>query len=362
MSCYHIIITFTGEIKLNKNFLHDVFDKWFPLFLCLIALVGGISIISSGYMVKEAELRMEASDKAWREDMAKSIAVLSDKLSSLENELSGLETANGDGLSAVRFEAEEYPVKYAFTEESAERFREFVLNVQLPAMKEAYSMSDEEYAETYASTEALTTDGILSSYYMDSVALGIELVDETVSRIGGLDGVYNVQDGKFYADGYLFGTIDDNEIVYSQNSYGVPMEVHFYREGGEKQSLDLKEKIDVIESRIRSVSSQLVSFKEKVDAYQGDASEALSMASNAETSVTELKGKHEELSKNVLSAKNGISQEISAVKTELEEKVSQYDSVIADASRAYDTVMEYGTGLDARITALENFATDVAGF
>ena len=218
---------------MDKEKFKKSFKGCLPYLVAAIAIVALLVAVYAGCMVKSAASEMNAMTEAWRTDMAKSVAMLSSKISAVEKEFDSFRTDFDESIAGATFEVEAYPVKYAFTEQSAEEFKSFVLAEQLPAMKTAYKMSDEGYEQTVTATAELTPEQIMSSYGMDSVALGIELVDETVARIGGLDGVYNVQDGTIYADGYYFGTIDDDKIVYTQNTYGVPMTINFYREEGE---------------------------------------------------------------------------------------------------------------------------------
>lgn len=315
---------------MDKEKFKNAFKECLPYLVAAIAIVALIGAVCVGYMVKTADSEMDATTEAWRTDMAKSIAMLSAKISAVEKEFDGFRTDFDESIAGAKFEVEDYPVKYAFTEQSAEEFKTFVLSEQLPAMKVAYEMTDEEYEQTVASTVELTPEQIMSSYGMDSVALGIELIDETVARIGGLDGVYNVQDGTIYADGYYFGTIDNDKIIYSQNSYGVPLILNFYREGGESQEMSVVDKINVLESRIRSVSAQLVDFRERMDHYESEL--------NTLTTVAD------------------------GLRVDLNSAVEEFDALkenVGSMEAFHEEITEFGQNIETRVEDLESFNEEV---
>lgn len=343
---------------MDKEKFKKSFKGCLPYLVAAIAIVALLVAVYAGCMVKNAASEMNAMTEAWRTDMAKSVAMLSSKISAVEKEFDSFRTDFDESIAGAKFEVEAYPVKYAFTEQSAEEFKSFVLAEQLPAMKTAYEMSDEEYEQTVTATAELTPEQIMSSYGMDSVALGIELVDETVARIGGLDGVYNVQDGTIYADGYYFGTIDDDKIVYTQNNYGIPMTLTFYREEGESTEMSVVDKINVIESRIRSVSAQLVDFRERMSHYESELGNLTTVADdlqiNLDDAVEKCEGELDELT----AVTDGL-------RVDLDDAVEKYDGLKEDVvsmETFHEEIAEVGQNFENRIAELESFNEKIAEF
>lgn len=341
---------------MDKEKFKKSFKGCLPYLVAAIAIVALLVAVYAGCMVKNAASEMNAMTEAWRTDMAKSVAMLSSKISAVEKEFDSFRTDFDESIAGATFEVEAYPVKYAFTEQSAEEFKSFVLAEQLPAMKTAYEMSDEEYEQTVTATAELTPEQIMSSYGMDSVALGIELVDETVARIGGLDGVYNVQDGTIYADGYYFGTIDDDKIVYTQNNYGIPMTINFYREEGESTEMSVVDKINVIESRIRSVSAQLVDFRERMSHYESELGNLMTVADdlqvNLDDAVEKCEGELDELT----TVTDGL-------RVDLDDVVEKYDGLkedVASMETFHEEIAEFGQNVESRVEELEAFNEEIA--
>lgn len=255
----------------NKLFAEakGLVKKWAPVVGCVlavIALIGGLcTSISVNAKLSESEKATLKSTAEWREDMAKSVANLSAGYSDMEKELSSLKSdleafheEFGSSVAGIKFEAEPYPVKYAFTEKSAEEFKDFIVNVQLPITKAALEMKDEDYDKELEYIKGLSAEDLLKEFGLDSAVLGIEIVDEDIARIGGYDGAYDIKDGQFYSDGYLFGSITNEVLTFSQEQYGIPLVVNFYKEGGEVQEIGIVEKLDAMNSRIRSLSARLL--------------------------------------------------------------------------------------------------------
>lgn len=343
---------------MDKEKFKKSFKGCLPYLVAAIAIVALLVAVYAGCMVKNAASEMNAMTEAWRTDMAKSVAMLSSKISAVEKEFDSFRTDFDESIAGATFEVEAYPVKYAFTEQSAEEFKSFVLTEQLPAMKTAYEMSDEEYEQTVTATAELTPEQIMASYGMDSVALGIELVDETVARIGGLDGVYNVQDGTIYADGYYFGTIDDDKIVYTQNNYGIPMTINFYREEGESTEMSVVDKINVIESRIRSVSAQLVDFRERMSHYESELGNLTTVTDdlqvNLDDAVEKCEGELDELT----TVTDGL-------RVDLDDVVEKYDGLkedVASMETFHEEIAEFGQNVESRVAELESFNEKIAEF
>ena len=341
---------------MDKEKFKKSFKGCLPYLVAAIAIVALLVAVYAGCMVKNAASEMNAMTEAWRTDMAKSVAMLSSKISAVEKEFDSFRTDFDESIAGATFEVEAYPVKYAFTEQSAEEFKSFVLAEQLPAMKTAYEMSDEEYEQTVTATAELTPEQIMSSYGMDSVALGIELVDETVARIGGMDGVYNVQDGTIYADGYYFGTIDDDKIVYTQNNYGIPMTINFYREEGESTEMSVVDKINVIESRIRSVSAQLVDFRERMSHYESELGNLTTVADDLQVNLDNAVEKCEDELNDLTTVTDGL-------RVDLDDAVEKYDGLkedVASMEAFHEEIAEFGQNIESRIEELEVFNEEVA--
>ena len=340
---------------MDKEKFKKSFKGCLPYLVAVIAIVALLVAVYAGCMVKSAASEMNAMTEAWRTDMAKSVAMLSSKISAVEKEFDSFRTDFDESIAGATFEVEAYPVKYAFTEQSAEEFKSFVLTEQLPAMKTAYEMSDEEYEQTVTATAELTPEQIMSSYGMDSVALGIELVDETVARIGGLDGVYNVQDGTIYADGYYFGTIDDDKIVYTQNNYGVPMTLNFYREEGESTEMSVVDKINVIESRIRSVSAQLVDFRERMSHYESELGNLTTVADDLQINLNDAVEKCEGELDDLTTVTDGL-------RVDLDDAVEKYDGLkedVASMETFHEKIAEFGQNVESRVEELEVFNEEI---
>ena len=343
---------------MDKEKFKKSFKGCLPYLVAAIAIVALLVAVYAGCMVKNAASEMNAMTEAWRTDMAKSVAMLSSKISAVEKEFDSFRTDFDESIAGATFEVEAYPVKYAFTEQSAEEFKSFVLAEQLPAMKTAYKMSDEEYEQTVTATAELTPEQIMSSYGMDSVALGIELVDETVARIGGLDGVYNVQDGTIYADGYYFGTIDDDKIVYTQNNYGIPMTINFYREESESTEMSVVDKINVIESRIRSVSAQLVDFRERMSHYESELGNLTTVADDLQVNLNDAVEKCEGELNNLTAVTDGL-------RDDLNDAVEKYDGLkedVASMETFHEEIAEFGQNVENRVAELESFHEEIAEF
>ena len=341
---------------MDKEKFKKSFKGCLPYLVAAIAIVALLVAVYAGCMVKNAASEMNAMTEAWRTDMAKSVAMLSSKISAVEKEFDSFRTDFDESIAGATFEVEAYPVKYAFTEQSAEEFKSFVLTEQLPAMKTAYEMSDEEYEQTVTATAELTPEQIMSSYGMDSVALGIELVDETVARIGGLDGVYNVQDDTIYADGYYFGTIDDDKIVYTQNNYGVPMTLNFYREEGESTEMSVVDKINVIESRIRSVSAQLVDFRERMSHYESELGNLTTVADDLQVNLNDAVEK-------CVGELDELTTVTDGLRVDLDDAVEKYDGLkedIASMETFHEEIAEFGQNVESRVEELEAFNEEVA--
>lgn len=340
---------------MDKEKFKKSFKGCLPYLVAAIAIVALLVAVYAGCMVKNAASEMNAMTEAWRTDMAKSVAMLSSKISAVEKEFDSFRTDFDESIAGATFEVEAYPVKYAFTEQSAEEFKSFVLTEQLPAMKTAYEMSDEEYEQTVTATAELTPEQIMASYGMDSVALGIELVDETVARIGGLDGVYNVQDGTIYADGYYFGTIDDDKIVYTQNNYGIPMTINFYREEGESTEMSVVDKINVIESRIRSVSAQLVDFRERMSHYESELGNLTTITDDLQVNLNDAIEKCEgEL--------NDLTTVTDGLRVDLDDAIEKYDGLkedVASMETFHEEIAEFGQNVESRVTELEAFNEEI---
>ena len=341
---------------MDKEKFKKSFKGCLPYLVAAIAIVALLVAVYAGCMVKNAASEMNAMTEAWRTDMAKSVAMLSSKISAVEKEFDSFRTDFDESIAGATFEVEAYPVKYAFTEQSAEEFKSFVLAEQLPAMKTAYEISDEEYEQTVTATAELTPEQIMSSYGMDSVALGIELVDETVARIGGLDGVYNVQDGTIYADGYYFGTIDDDKIVYTQNTYGVPMTINFYREEGESTEMSVVDKIGVIESRIRSVSAQLVDFRERMSHYESELGNLTTITDDLQVNLNDAVEKCEGELDDLTTVTDGL-------RVDLDDAVEKYDGLkedVASMETFHEEIAEFGQNVESRVEELEAFNEEIA--
>ena len=340
---------------MDKEKFKKSFKGCLPYLVAAIAIVALLVAVYAGCMVKNAASEMNAMTEAWRTDMAKSVAMLSSKISAVEKEFDSFRTDFDESIAGATFEVEAYPVKYAFTEQSAEEFKSFVLTEQLPAIKTAYEMSDEEYEQTVTATAELTPEQIMASYGMDSVALGIELVDETVARIGGLDGVYNVQDGTIYADGYYFGTIDDDKIVYTQNNYGIPMTINFYREEGESTEMSVVDKINVIESRIRSVSAQLVDFRERMSHYESELGNLTTITDDLQVNLNDAIEKCEgEL--------NDLTTVTDGLRVDLDDAIEKYDGLkedVASMETFHEEIAEFGQNVESRVAELEAFNEEI---
>lgn len=304
--------------------------KWAPIAGCILAV---IAIFVGLCMSISVKAKINAVEKAnaeamvsWREDMAKSVANLAVNCSNVEKELASVKAdldafheEYGSSIAGIKFMAEPYPVKYTFTERSAEEFKDFVLNTQLPITKTVFETSDDDFAQQYTYYSGLTAEQLLAEYGMDSAVLGIELVDENIARIGGMDGAYDVQEDKFYSDGYLFGTISDDVLTFSQESYGIPLVVNFYREGGEAEEIGIVEKLELMNSRIRSLASQIQSMNDEVGHIEEDLDGIYATTAGLQESVDA----HEEHSASLEDRINDVSDKVYDLETYVDDTVAE---------------------------------------
>lgn len=304
--------------------------KWAPVAGCILAV---IAIFVGLCMSVSVKAKINAVEKAnaeamvsWREDMAKSVANLAVSCGNVEKELASVKAdldafheEYGSSIAGIKFMAEPYPVKYAFTERSAEEFKDFVLNTQLPITKTVFETSDDDFAQQYTYYSGLTAEQLLAEYGMDSAVLGIELVDENIARIGGMDGAYDVQEDKFYSDGYLFGTISDDVLTFSQESYGIPLVVNFYREGGEAEEIGIVEKLELMNSRIRSLASQIQSMNDEVGHIEEDLDGIYATTAGLQESVDA----HEEHSASLEDRINDVSDKVYDLETYVDDTVAE---------------------------------------